>query len=114
MKFILFSFLIIQIIGAEDFITKEEYAKMLYHNPRGVGCHKCHGEDGRGLELGRYRDGNKTVILKAPNIKNLSYSRFKRALQSSHHKLMPQYFLTKKEITMLYYYLKKLGRKRAE
>ncbi len=108
MRLLLFSFLLVQITLTDDFITKDEYAKMLYHNPRGVGCHKCHGEDGRGLELGRYRDGNRTVILKAPNIKNLSFARFKKALQSSHHRLMPQYFLTKREITMLYYYLRKL------
>ncbi len=105
MKFTIFTFFVLQLF-ADDFITKDEYAKMLYHNPRGVGCHKCHGENGKGMELGRYKEGNKTIIIKAPNIKELSYRRFKDALNASRHRLMPQYFLTNKEIKTLYYYLK--------
>ncbi len=37
----------VTIFGA-DFITKTEYAKMLYLNPRGIGCDKCHGAKGEG------------------------------------------------------------------
>ncbi len=107
MKYIFFSFFVLRLFASDEFITKDEYAKMLYHNPRGIGCHKCHGEDGKGLELGRYKDGNTTVIIKAPNIKNLPFKRFKEAIEAPRHKLMPQYFLTDKEIKTLYYYLKK-------
>ena len=35
---------------ASDFITKNEYAKMLYQNPRGIGCDKCHGSGGEGSQ----------------------------------------------------------------
>lgn len=110
MKFVIYSFFVLGLF-ADDFITKDEYAKMLYHNPRGVGCHKCHGENGKGMELGRYKDGNKTIVIKAPNIKKLPFKRFKEALEDSQHKFMPQYFLTDKEMKMLYYYLKKKGAK---
>jgi len=100
--------------AADSFITKEEYARMLYQNPRGIGCHKCHGIDGRGLELGRYREGNRTVVIKAPDITNLSYRRFFMALKFKKGKkrvdLMPTYFLTDREIKILYYYLKKRRR----
>jgi len=97
-------------LRADSFITKDEYAKMLYQNPRGIGCHKCHGIDGKGLELGRYKDGNKTIIIKAPDITNLDYHRFKAGIVSKKNRLMPIYFLTDKEIETLYYYLKKKKR----
>ena len=80
---------------------------MLYQNPRGIGCHKCHGIHGKGLELGRYKEGNETVIIKAPDITNLPYSKFKEAIKSKKNRLMPYYFLTDKEIRTLYYYLTK-------
>ena len=105
MRKIFFLFLCLYALFAESFITKEEYAKMLYHNPRGIGCDRCHGEDGRGLELGRYRDGNRTVILKAPDITHISYKRFYQSLTATKHKLMPQYFLTDDEIKVLYFYI---------
>ncbi|MRJ03422.1 MAG: cytochrome c [Epsilonproteobacteria bacterium] len=91
----------------DSFITKDEYATMLYQNPRGIGCHKCHGVKGKGLELGRYQEGNRTVIIKAPDITGLSYQRFKEAIRSKKSRLMPYYFLTDKEIKTLYYYLTK-------
>ncbi len=79
---------------------------MLYKNPRGIGCHRCHGESGRGLVLGRYKEGNETVVIKGPDITALSYKKFYQALTSTNHKLMPYYFLTNKEIKTLYFYLK--------
>ena len=99
-------FLIVLAYGEDSFITKEEYAKMLYHNPRGIGCQKCHGEHGQGRILGRYREQNRTITIKAPNITRLPFEKFYEALTSSKHRLMPHYFLTKKEIKTLYYYLK--------
>ena len=92
---------------ADSFITNEEYSKMLYQNPRGIGCHKCHGLRGEGLELGRYKEGNETVIVRAPDIRHLSFERFSKALKKQKHKLMPFYFLTDKEIETLYNYIRK-------
>ncbi len=99
-------FVIILAYGEDSFITKEEYAKMLYHNPRGIGCQKCHGEDGKGKILGRYHEQNRTIVIKAPDITKLPFKKFYKALTSSKHRLMPHYFLTNKEIKTLYYYLK--------
>jgi hypothetical protein len=104
---LLLTALLLSSLYAESFITKEGYARMLYQNPRGIGCHKCHGMNGKGLELGRYRDGNRTIVIKAPDITNLPYEKFKAAIQSKKSRLMPYYFLTEKEIRILYYYLTK-------
>ncbi len=107
MRFFLLVFLTFTLYGSDSFITKDEYAKMLYQSPRGVGCHKCHGLRGKGMVLGRYREGNLTRVIKAPDITRLSFKRFKEALTSSKNRLMPHYFLTDKEIKTLYYYLKR-------
>ena len=79
---------------------------MLYHNPRGIGCQKCHGEHGTGKILGRYQEQNRTIVIQAPDITKLPFKKFYEALTNSKHRLMPHYFLTKKEIMTLYYYLK--------
>ncbi len=93
---------------ADSFITRDEYAKMLYQNPRGIGCHKCHGIDGRGRLLGSYHtDNNETKTILAPDITKLGYKRFYKALTTGKHRLMPHYFLTDHEIKTLYYYLVK-------
>ena len=89
---------------AEDFITKMEYAKMLYSNPRGIGCNKCHGEKGEGSVISQYVLKGKTVLLEAPNITNVSKERFFQALNTP-HKVMPTYFLTWHEIDSLYYFV---------
>lgn len=91
-------------LNAEDFITKMEYAKMLYSNPRGIGCNKCHGEKGEGSVISTYVHKGKTVSLEAPNITAVSKERFIQALTTP-HKVMPTYFLTAQEIDSLYYYV---------
>ena len=88
----------------EDFITKMEYAKMLYSNPRGIGCNKCHGEKGEGSIISQYSHKGKMVSLEAPNITMVPKERFFQAL-TSQHKVMPTYFLTWQEIDSLYYYV---------
>ncbi len=92
-------------ILASDFITNMEYAKMLYQNPRGIGCDKCHGPHGEGLVLSSYtnNDGER-IEIRAPRIDNLSHQRFTRVFEK-HSKLMPDYFLTRLEVASLYYYL---------
>ncbi len=112
MRLFFICFLIVRLFGEDSFITQDEYAKMLYQSPRGVGCHKCHGLDGKGMVLGRYRDGNRTVVIRAPDITKLSFFRFKQALQTSKNRLMPHYFLTEKEIKALYYYLQRHAKRK--
>jgi len=89
---------------SEDFITKMEYAKMLYSNPRGIGCNKCHGEKGEGSVIAQYQNRGKTIVLEAPNLTTVSKERFFQAL-TSQHKVMPTYFLTWQEIDSLYYFV---------
>ena len=99
----------VAIFGA-DFITKTEYAKMLYLNPRGIGCDKCHGAKGEGSLISKYKHfdkkANKTVDdeLKAPKINDIDFESFKAALTKPKG-VMPSYFLTDEETTILYEYI---------
>jgi len=108
--FIMIGLLLTSSVFAE-FITKDEYAKMLYQNPRGIGCDKCHGAHGEGLILSSYKDREgRTVDIAAPAINNLSIKRFYNSFDEK-SKLMPVYFLTDKEKAYLYYYLTKTNEK---
>ena len=99
----------VAIFGA-DFITKTEYAKMLYLNPRGIGCDKCHGTKGEGSLISKYKHfdkrANKTVDdeLRAPKINDIEFESFKAALTKPKG-VMPSYFLTDEETTILYEYI---------
>ncbi len=99
----------VAIFGA-DFITKTEYAKMLYLNPRGIGCDKCHGTKGEGSLISKYKHfdkkANKTVDdeLRAPKINDIDFESFKAALTKPKG-VMPSYFLTDEETTILYEYI---------
>lgn len=99
----------VAIFGA-DFITKTEYAKMLYLNPRGIGCDKCHGTKGEGSLISKYKHFdkkvNKTVDdeLRAPKINDIDFESFKAALTKPKG-VMPSYFLTDEETTILYEYI---------
>jgi len=90
----------------DSFLSNDEYAKMLYKNPRGIGCNLCHGEKGEGLVISSYIKGDKKISLMAPRINNLSMRRFTKALEKG-KRLMPEYFLTQQEKAYLYYYLTK-------
>lgn len=104
MKFLLAILLSAFTVQAEDFITKMEYAKMLYSNPRGIGCNLCHGQRGEGMVISTYKNKGKVIELKSPNITNIDKKRFEKALSKS-HSVMPRYFLTKNEIEILYFYV---------
>ena len=99
----------VAIFGA-DFITKTEYAKMLYLNPRGIGSDKCHGAKGEGSLISKYKHfdkkTNKTVDdeLRAPKINDIDFESFKAALTKPKG-VMPSYFLTDEETTILYEYI---------
>lgn len=104
MKVLVSFFLLLSSLFAEDFITKMEYAKMLYSNPRGIGCNLCHGEKGEGSVIAKYKSKGVTKELKAPAITSLDKKRFAKALGKS-DSVMPRYYLTKNEIDMLYFYV---------
>jgi len=104
MRVIFVVFLLVVSIFAEDFITKMEYAKMLYFNPRGIGCNLCHGKNAEGSIIAKYKVKGKHKVLKAPAISGLSFGKFSQALKNT-HKVMPTYFLTNQEISILYFYV---------
>jgi hypothetical protein len=89
---------------SESFITKEEYAAGLYHNPRGVGCHLCHGEEGEGKLIARYRDKGEKKVFAGKPINKLPFRDFYEKI-NSRIVGMPRYYLTDTEIQTLYYYL---------
>jgi mono/diheme cytochrome c family protein len=90
----------------DSFITESEYAEHLYKNPRGIGCHKCHGEKGEGMLISSYKHKGEKKALKTHDITALSYEQFHKALDANKG-MMPKYFLTEKEIQALYRYLHK-------
>ena len=108
LKLFLLTFFLIFTLSAEDsFITKYEYSKMLYENPRGVGCNKCHGRYGEGKIIAIFKKRGKVLKLKAPNIKNIDFKKFYKILTTRKIKsAMPSYFLTRSEIKALYFYIK--------
>ncbi|WP_024788039.1 MULTISPECIES: c-type cytochrome [unclassified Lebetimonas] len=89
------------------FITNFEYGKMLYNNPRGISCAKCHGEKGEGkIVTYFYKNGLKTYI-KAPNIQNINLITLKKALFHKKLTVMPRYnYLTEEEIEGILLYLR--------
>ena len=94
--------------GEENlFITDYEYGQMLYKNPRGIGCIKCHGKDGKKIFIARYIHKNKEYEIFAPAINNLPLSKFKKKLtsKSKSKSIMPTYFLTDDEINSIHTYI---------
>ena len=106
--------------GYESFITKYEYGEMLYKNPRGIGCVKCHNPNGTGGLISTYKDkfGEKKTIF-APAINKLSLEKFKQILTKQNYSktrngeklaknrviFMPTYFLVDEEVQSLHYYI---------
>lgn len=113
-----------------SFITKFEYGKMLYNNPRGIGCNTCHGDDGKGKKVVSFKHTYKkklyNCILEVPSIKNIEYKVFSKKLNSKkvpkkkftkeqvceklvyYANVMPTYFLIDDEIEAIYHYVKNL------
>ncbi len=94
----------LSLYSEESFLSNDEYAKMLYKNPRGIGCDSCHGQKGEGKVLSEFVSDGKRYFVQAPPINNLSMRRFRDALKKG-SKLMPEYFLTEEEKAYLYFYL---------
>jgi cytochrome c553 len=97
----------LHLMAQESFITQYEYGKMLYQNPRGIGCVHCHGKQGRGAVIAQYTHQKKRHILSAPRIDNLHYRVFQKAFKAERdsHSVMPMYHLTDMEIQALYRFL---------
>ncbi|MDO9209040.1 MAG: cytochrome c [Sulfuricurvum sp.] len=104
MKVLLALFISVQMYGATSFITKEEYAANLYHNPRGIGCHLCHGEAGEGRRIAQYKEKGEKKIFEGKPINKIPFSQFYHRVNSKITG-MPRYYLTDVEIQTLYYYL---------
>jgi mono/diheme cytochrome c family protein len=89
------------------FITNFEYGKMLYNNPRGISCAKCHGQKGEGKIVSFYLKNNKKMYIKAPNIQNINLITLKKALFHKKLTVMPRYnYLTEEEIEGILLYLR--------
>ena len=100
-----------------SFITKKEYGAMLYKNPRGIGCHKCHGLKAQGLLIAKYKNRNKNnqLIQKsimAPAINTIDFDKFKSVLMQKRNRssIMPTYFLTVDELISIHYYITNLDK----
>ena len=108
----------------DSFLLQVEYGKMLYKNPRGISCAKCHGRDGRGgAKIAKYYDENRNPkILKGVNILDYTLDELIASLSNKYrnkkhkrvkHKVMPMYYLTRGEIEAIHSYLQQVkSRKR--
>ena len=92
------------LLAESNFITPIEYSAQLYKNPRGIGCHNCHGENGEGKLIARYKHKGKDRTFRGPEIVNIKYNEFYKALNRRKNG-MPRYYLTDKEIQALYLHL---------
>jgi hypothetical protein len=113
-----------------SFITKFEYGKMLFNNPRGIGCNSCHGDNAKGQKIMDFKQEHDKKIyncsLVAPNIKDIEYETFSTKVNSKKNpnlkfekeqvcdkliyyaNVMPTYFLVEEEIEAIFYYIKNL------
>lgn len=99
----------------ESFLSSVEYGRMLYKNPRGISCSKCHGEMGKGgQKIAKYYDKHKNPkLLKGVDIRSYSLEDLKASLENKYkennrrkyHKIMPIYYLTDEEAQAIYDYL---------
>ena len=99
----------------ESFLSSVEYGEMLYANPRGISCSKCHGEMGKGgQKIAKYYDKEKNPkILKGVDIREYSLEDLSASLKNQYrengrrkrHKIMPIYYLIDDEVEAIYNYL---------
>ena len=117
MRILIFLSIFLSAIFGENFITEAEYGELLYKNPRGIGCNKCHGAKGEGSLIAKYGEFNKTsgeyydTELVAPPINKLSLQEFADGVTNSKG-VMPSYFLTKDEIIIIYKFIKDLNKEK--
>jgi len=104
MKYIILFSLPLLLFGQTTFITDMEYAAQFYKNPRGIGCQHCHGENGEGKLIAKYKHKGEAKSFNGPAINKLDFVTFFNEL-NKRKRGMPRYFLTQKEIKALYLYL---------
>jgi len=104
MKKLMFLLLPLFLTAETSFISPLEYASQLYKNPRGIGCNHCHGEKGEGKLIARYKHKGIEKEFRGPSINQLSFNEFYTAM-NRRNKRMPRYFLIKKEVQALFFYL---------
>jgi hypothetical protein len=114
-------------INDNSFITQFEYGKMLYRNPRGISCKKCHGKKAQGKIISKFKHRIKmktyNCLVKTTNITNVKLINFKDKLNPNkkltkikfvkndicnkliYGNTMPKYFLTQDELNSLYFYI---------
>jgi hypothetical protein len=88
----------------QSFITDYEYGEMLYNAPRGVSCAKCHGGSGEGKVIVHYKDTDKKEDIIGVDIRKYTLNEMIDSV-GSYHKVMPRYYLTKKEVKIIYEFL---------
>ena len=104
MKYIALLFVSVSLFAEATFISPIEYASQLYKNPRGIGCQHCHGENGEGRLVAKYKHKGVKKEFRGPKINEMNFKNFYEAL--SERKLgMPRYFLTNKEMRALFLFL---------
>jgi len=99
----------------ESFLSLLEYGRMLYKNPRGISCTKCHGLTGKGgKKIAKYYDKHQNIkLLRSSNIRNYSLKDLTASLKNQYrkdgrrqrHKIMPIYYMTEQEILAIFTYL---------
>ncbi|MEA3383741.1 MAG: hypothetical protein U9Q20_03570 [Campylobacterota bacterium] len=128
-SFLLFNVMLVANSNNFDnsFITKYEYGKMLYKNPRGISCNKCHGDNAKGKIISKFIHLKNKIkyncVIKSSDITNIPYEIFEATLDPKLEKIkkkfnknqvcekltygnsMPTYFFTKEELTSIYFYL---------
>ena len=104
MKKLLFLTIPFFLMAETSFISPLEYASQLYKNPRGVGCHHCHGDRGEGKLIAKYKHKGIEKEFRGPAINKLNFNEFYIAM-NKRHKRMPRYFLIKTEVQALFFYL---------
>lgn len=100
------------LMAQEDFMSTYEYGEMLYDNPRGISCAKCHGKKGEGKFIGQYykkdKKTKKDILneIHSPNINTKSLQDIISSINKTHD-VMPTYSLTPQEAKAIYEYLQK-------
>lgn len=94
----------------EDFISHYEYGQMLYSSPRGVSCSQCHGDAGQGKIIVSYKDEDGKKVISGSDIRRNTLNDMIASV-NQYHKIMPQYYLTNKEVKAIYDYIQKKNEK---
>ncbi len=94
------------------FLTEFEYAQMLYKEPRGISCVRCHGEKGEQVfqidyvAFYKQREYQKEIVVDPIHL--LPFEKFRAGVMRS-GRFMPTYRLSNFEIKTIYRYLQKIN-----